>query len=258
MRARSTRIGFRRAQGSRGSHPPSLDEVQQGRSETMTARILLVEDDEKLGRQIVEHLGGARFEVEWLRDGESALRAEPRRYALLVLDLMLPGAHGLTVLEAWRRRSDVPVLVLSAVSDADTRVRALGLGADDYLVKPFWPEELLARVHARLRRPVLARADAIDAGPIRIDLAARIAALEGSPLDLTPVEFELLSALARRAGSAIARKWLVENVLDPKRQGDERTLDVHVSRLRKKLGVHGARLATVWGVGYRLAGGEAP
>jgi two-component system response regulator MtrA len=219
----------------------------------VNARILLVEDDEKLGGQIVEHLAGAGYEAAWLRDGQSAMAAEPQGYALLVLDLMLPGAHGLDVLKRWRERSDLPVLVLSAKSDAAVKVRALELGADDYLTKPFWPEELLARVGARLRRPVLARDDRLEIGPIAIDLLARRVHADARELELTPVEFELLLALARRAGAAVSRTWLVENVLDPEREGGERTLDVHVSRLRKKLGAHSARLSTVWGVGYRLS-----
>jgi two-component system response regulator MtrA len=225
----------------------------------MTAKILLVEDDEKLGRQIVERLSRAGFELEWLRDGVAAFAADPRGIALLVLDLMLPGMHGLKVLERWRQRCDVPVLVLSAMNEAETKVRALEIGADDYMTKPFWPEELLARVRARLRRPMLrsgADADVLEVGGIKIDTSARSVHVDGTSLELTRVEFDLLCALARRAGAAIARKWLAENVLDPKRQGDERTLDVHVSRLRKKLGAQGARLATVWGVGYRLRNEE--
>jgi DNA-binding response OmpR family regulator len=218
----------------------------------MSPKILLVEDDEKLGKQIVDHLRGADLEVAWLRDGTSALSVQPQGYALLVLDLMLPGAHGLDVLKRWRERCDLPVLVLSAKSDASVKVRALELGADDYLTKPFWPEELLARVQARLRRPVLARGDRIECGPIALDVAARSVTLDGRELELTRVEFELLAALARRAGAAVARGWIVENVLDPDREGGERTLDVHVSRLRKKLGARGAMLSTVWGVGYRL------
>jgi two-component system, OmpR family, response regulator MtrA len=225
----------------------------------LTASILLVEDDEKLGKQITEHLTGAGLEVSWLKDGAAALVAETRGCSLVVLDLMLPGASGLEILARIRERSGVPVLVLSAKSDAEVKVRALELGADDYLTKPFWPEELLARVRARLRRPQLenqAGADRLEVGPIAIDVAGHTARIEGKPLDLTRVEFDLLCALARRAGSAVGRKWLVDHVLDPRRQGDERTLDVHVFRLRKKLGEAGERLATVWGVGYRLRADE--
>jgi two-component system response regulator MtrA len=172
---------------------------------------------------------------------------------------MLPGAGGLEILARIRERSGVPVLVLSAKSDAEVKVRAFEIGADDYLTKPFWPEELLARVRARLRRPQLesqAGADRIEVGPIAIDVPGHTARIDGKPLDLTRVEFDLLCALARRAGAAVGRKWLVDNVLDPRRQGDERTLDVHVFRLRKKLGEAGERLSTVWGVGYRLRGDE--
>jgi two-component system response regulator MtrA len=206
---------------------------------------------------VLEHLREAGHEAARLRDGASALRIEPRDYGLLVLDLMLPGAHGLDVLKHWRSKSDAPVLVLSAKTDTTIKVRALELGADDYLTKPFWPEELLARVTARLRRPVLAREGVLETGAIRVDLNARRAFVEEREMELTRVEFELLASFARRPGSAIARSWLVEHVLDPEREGGERTLDVHVSRLRKKLGPAGARIETVWGVGYRLAPGSA-
>lgn len=222
----------------------------------MPARILLVEDDEKLGRQIVEHLTEAGLEASWLRDGGTALGLPPQNWALLILDLMLPGAHGLDVLKRWRSQCDVPVLILSAKQDATVKVRALELGADDYMTKPFWPEELVARVQARLRRPVLARADRIECGPIVLDVTARRAFVDAAEVDLTKVEFELLHALALRPDAAIARSWLVQNVLPPERDGTERTLDVHVSRLRKKLGHAGARVATVWGVGYKLKGEE--
>ncbi|MBL8862211.1 MAG: response regulator transcription factor [Planctomycetes bacterium] len=218
----------------------------------MSQKILLVEDDEKLGRQIVEHLAEAGFEARWLRDGGTALGLTPQNWALLVLDLMLPGAHGLDVLKRWRSQCDIPVLVLSAKQDAAVKVRALELGADDYLTKPFWPEELVARVQARLRRPVLARADRLECGGIVIEVGARRVFVGAEEVELTKVEFDLLHALAQRPGAAIARSWLVQNVLPPERDGTERTLDVHVSRLRKKLGGAGASLATVWGVGYKL------
>ncbi len=215
-------------------------------------RILVVEDDPKLGAQIAQHLKEAGFEPHWLERGDDALAVEPRDYALGILDLMLPGAFGLDVLKHLRRHSDLPVLVLSAKNDTAVKVRALELGADDYVTKPFWPEELLARVTARLRRPALARNGTISHGGLELDVDGRTLKVDGAPVELTRVEFEMLLALARRPGQALSRAWLAENVLDPERDGTERTLDVHVSRLRKKLGARGALVATVWGVGYRL------
>ncbi|MCY3002975.1 MAG: response regulator transcription factor [Planctomycetota bacterium] len=218
----------------------------------MSHRILVVEDDPKLGLQITQHLKEAGFEPHWLERGDAALAVEPRDYALVILDLMLPGAFGLDVLKHLRRHSDLPVLVLSAKNDTAVKVRALELGADDYVTKPFWPEELLARVTARLRRPALARNGTISFGGLELDVDGRTLKVDGAPIELTRVEFEMLLALARRPGQALSRAWLAENVLDPERDGTERTLDVHVSRLRKKLGTRGALVATVWGVGYRL------
>jgi two-component system response regulator MtrA len=220
----------------------------------VTQKILVVEDDASLGKQIVEHLEGAGFEPTWLRDGDSAMREPTKGYALIVLDLMLPGAYGLDVLKHVRAAgSAVPVLVLSARNETRDKVRALQLGADDFVTKPFWPEELIARVKARLRRPVMEQQDGtITAGELSIDLAARAVLVRGADVELTKVEFDLLAALARRPGAAIQRSWLVDHVLDPERDGTERTLDVHMSRLRKKLGPAAKRIATVWGVGYRL------
>lgn len=217
--------------------------------------VLLVEDDEALGRQVVDQLRRADFDVAWLKDGDEARRASLDGLSLVILDLMLPGTYGLDVLRRIRERSEVPVLILSARNDTQDKVRGLALGADDYLGKPFWPEELLARVRARLRRPILSRSDVIEVGPIRVDLASRAVTVAGQAVDLTRTELELLSTLARRAGSALSRQALVAAALDPERQGTERTLDVHVSRLRKKLGEAGDRLETVWGIGYRLRSG---
>jgi two-component system response regulator MtrA len=220
-------------------------------------RILIVEDDQALGSQIVSQLQDAGFEPTWLTSGAQAMDVTPGQYSLLILDLMLPGAHGLDVLKHLRSTSDLPVLILSARNDTHDKVRALGLGADDYLTKPFWPEELVARVKARLRRPLLHRADTISCGDLVIDVAGRSARLGEDRIELTRVEFDLLVALARRPGAAVSRSWLAEHVLDPDREGGERTLDVHASRLRKKLGPSGPRILTVWGVGYRMEAPEA-
>jgi DNA-binding response OmpR family regulator len=215
-------------------------------------RVLVVEDDERLGRQVADTLAEAGYEPVWIRDGRSVAREQVEGASLIVLDLMLPGEHGLDLLKRLRKESDVPVLVLSARNETADKVRALKLGADDYVTKPFWPDELLARIAARLRRPVMQRTSAVRVGELTVDLDQRRVAVAGETVDLTRVEFDLLAALARRQGSAVSRAWLAEHVLDPEREGGERTLDVHMSRLRKKLGAAAAAIATVWGVGYRL------
>ncbi|WP_437537636.1 response regulator transcription factor [Sorangium sp. So ce726] len=217
----------------------------------MSKRVLVIEDDQDLGAQVVQRLRDAGYEPTWWREGRRLPPGALPEVELVVLDLMLPGAHGMDMLKDLRERSDVPVLVLSARNDTADKVRALKLGADDYMTKPFWPEELVERVRARLRRPALERGDVIEVGPLRIDRAGREVHVRGERVELTRVEFSLLAALAERPGAAATRRWLVERALDPERDGTERTLDVHVSRLRKKLG-RGTFIETVWGIGYRL------
>jgi DNA-binding response OmpR family regulator len=221
----------------------------------MGERLLLIEDDPQLGAQIAECLGRAGFEPTWWTVGRPLPPGEATAYRLIILDLMLPGTYGLDILRELREGSDVPVLVLSARNDTADKVRALKLGADDYMTKPFWPEELVERVRARLRRPVLQRQSLVEVGTLRVDLDSREVRVLGKAVELTRVEFDLLAALARRRGASVTRQWLAENVLDPEREGTERTLDVHVSRLRRKLGP-GKHIETVWGIGYRLGDGE--
>lgn len=215
-------------------------------------RILLVDDDERLGAQVVGHLTDAGFAVDWLRDGRAAAGTDPDRYGLWILDLMLPSTRGLDLLKDLRRASDVPVLVLSAQSDARVMIRAFQLGGDDYVTKPFCPEDLIARVHARMRRPTAVREQRLSFGNLVVDFDSRRLHIGGREVELTRVEFELFATLARRCGAAVQRDWLAERVLDPEREGTARTLDVHVSRLRKKLGERSGCIETVWGVGYRF------
>jgi two-component system response regulator MtrA len=151
-----------------------------------------------------------------------------------------------------RQRSDVPILVLSGRNETEDKVRALQIGADDFLTKPFWPQELLERIKARIRRPTLMRGSEIRIGSLVIDLAGRSVRTSRRRIELTKVEFDLLAALARRLGNAVERRALVADALGQDREGGERTLDVHMSRLRKKLGAGGRTITTVRGVGYRL------
>lgn len=219
--------------------------------------VLVVEDDPRLGAEIRDTLVAEGFDVTWLQDGDKAMREDPDAYRLVVLDLMLPGSHGFDVLKHYRQTSDVPVIILTARTDTHDKVRGFKLGGDDYLTKPFWPEELVARVGARLRRPTIEKAADRTIGLLTIDFDRRIVTNDGDGVDLTRVEFDILAALAKRPGTAISRRQLVERCLDEEKEGTERTLDVHVSRIRKKLGDASEVVQTVWGIGYKLAPGTA-
>jgi two-component system response regulator MtrA len=217
----------------------------------VSQRILIVEDDHKLGLQILERLRGAGYAPHWLDEGRLLSRAELDTYSLVILDLMLPGIYGMDVLKDLRAQSDVPVLVLSARIETSDKIRALKLGADDYITKPFWPEELIERVRARLRRPALARGAGIEIGSLFIDTNRREVLVDRQRVELTRSEFDVLALLAEQPGVAITRRGLAERVLAADRDSCERTLDVHISRLRRKLGPR-VSIETVWGIGYRL------
>jgi two-component system response regulator MtrA len=220
----------------------------------MRKLILLIEDDVRLGEQIAALLRREGFEVVWRTEGSLLDPHELDEVALVILDLLLPGTGGLDILREVRKETDTPFLVLSARDDSQDKVRALRLGADDYMTKPFWPEELVERVRARLRRPAISWGDTIDLGALHIDLAGHRVEVGDATVQLTRVEFELLAALARKPGVVRTRSWLTEHVLDPGGEVTERALDAHLSRLRKKVGP-AVRIETVWGIGYRLAGG---
>ncbi len=216
------------------------------------SNILLVEDDAKLGTEVVGTLERAGHVVRWCTEGSVARRLNISEYDLVILDLMLPGTHGFDLLKHWRTESEIPVIILTARTDTHDKVRGFALGGDDYVTKPFWPEELVARVEARLRRPGIVLAGR-SVGPIEIFEDRREVTVDGVQIEVTKVEFDILQFLAERADKAVTRAQIVERALDEDREGGLRTLDVHVSRIRKKLGDAGHHLETVWGIGYRLA-----
>jgi DNA-binding response OmpR family regulator len=223
--------------------------------------VLLVEDDLRLATLTREYLEGHGVAVVHVADGrrgqEEALSG---RYDAVLLDLMLPGRDGLDVCREVRARSDVPIIVLTARGEEADRVMGLELGADDYLAKPYSPRELLARIRAVVRR-AKGRAgpatEAVKVGGLVVDPASRRVVLDGKEIPLTGYEFALLLALARRAGRVLAREQLMELAKGSAEDAFDRSVDVHVSRLRQKLGDDPKRprlIKTVRGAGYVLAG----
>ena len=225
------------------------------------AKILIVDDDVELCELVGEYLTREGFEVESAHNGDKGLeRALSGDHALLVLDIMLPGMTGLDVLRRLRSESRMPVLILTARGEDVDRIVGLEIGADDYLAKPFNPRELLARVRAILRRSQAAPAATsapVIVGDVELDPGARTVTREGEPVELTAVEFSLLEALMRSAGQVVTREFLAQTVLGRRFVAYDRSIDMHVSKLRKKLGPasagDGERIKTVRGVGYIYA-----
>ena len=222
--------------------------------------ILLIDDDVELCSMLTEYLGRYGFRVMAVHQGDSGLKAAlEKNHALVLLDVMLPGMDGFEVLRRLRGESSVSVLLLTARGEDVDRIVGLEIGADDYLSKPFNPRELLARIRAILRRSQSA-APALEQTVLRVEglelnRAARTVTQDGKKIDLTDVEFALLEALMRAPGKVVAREEISESVLGRKFHPFDRSLDMHVSRLRRKLGEQGGeeRVKTIRGVGYQLA-----
>ena len=224
----------------------------------MTKRILVVDDELKIVRLVRAYLEGAGFRVVVAYDGQEALAVfRHERPDLVILDLNLPGMDGLDVCRTIRRRSDVPIIMLTARIEEVDRLIGLELGADDYVVKPFSPREVVARVRAVLRRTegLLRQPEVIAVSDVALDLPRRQARVGGRLLDLTAMEFDLLAVLARRPGQVFSRVQLLDLVQGGAFEGYERTIDAHVKNLRKKLGDDPRRpryIETVRGLGYRF------
>ena len=222
-------------------------------------RVLVVDDEPDIVALVAYHLAKAGYRVSTASSGTDALEAVRReRPALVILDLMLPGMSGYEVLEQLRAADatrDVAVLMLTARREEPDRIQGLSLGADDYLTKPFSPQELVLRVGAILRRVGAGGAtsgDRLHLGALEIDLGAHQVKVDGLPVDLTPTEFKLLLTLAERRGRVQGRAHLLETVWEAAPDIQTRTVDMHVQRLRAKLGPVGDMIETVRGFGYRL------
>jgi two-component system, OmpR family, phosphate regulon response regulator PhoB len=221
--------------------------------------VLVVDDEPDIVALVAYHLAKAGFRVSTAANGQEGLAiARQDRPSLIVLDLMLPGLSGFDVLEQLRESKDtreVAILMLTARKEEPDRIRGLSLGADDYLTKPFSPQELVLRVRAILRRSTAGAGNAGDVlriGAVHIDRAAYRVTVDGSEIELTPTEFKLLLLLAERRGRVQARGHLLETVWDAAPDIQTRTVDMHIQRLRAKLGPAGDLIETVRGFGYRL------
>ncbi|WP_022976639.1 response regulator transcription factor [Nevskia ramosa] len=226
------------------------------------AHILIVDDDRALAELLADYLRHESYSVETVHDGAAALArlsAAGTRPDLLILDVMMPGLDGLETLRELRRKHPLPVIMLSARGEPVDRVIGLELGADDYLAKPCLPRELLARVRARLRAPATAAADTLELGSLRIETLTRTALLHGQPLELTGAEFSLLMALATRPGQVVDKAVLTREGLGREIERFDRAVDVHISRLRRKLAdaaTDAPGIDAVRGLGYQLIVGK--
>ena len=220
--------------------------------------VLIIDDDVELCELVGEYLEGEGFEVESVHDGvngvERCLESEPE---LVILDVMLPGLGGFEVLKRIRERSRVPVIMLTARGEEVDRIVGLEMGADDYIPKPFNPRELAARIRAILRRtsaaPGPGESDVLETGDLEMDLGARGVRCAGAEVELTGAEFAILETLARSAGRVVSRDELSRQALGRRASAFDRSLDVHLSNLRRKLGPipgGGDRIKTVRAVGY--------
>ena len=228
---------------------------------TAGERVLVVDDEADIVALVAYHLARAGYRVSTAANGPDGLTAaRQERPALVILDLMLPGLSGyevLTELRGGTATKDIPVLMLTARREEPDRIRGLSLGADDYLTKPFAPQELVLRVGAILRRvgaAPRAEGDMLKIGAIEIDRAEHRVRVNGKDVELTPTEYKLLMTLAERRGRVQGRAHLLESVWDAAPDIQTRTVDMHVQRLRAKLGEAGDVIETVRGFGYRISG----
>ena len=217
--------------------------------------ILVVDDEPNILELAKLYLEQEGYQVEGVSNGNDALlKLSSAKPSLIVLDLMLPDINGFEVCREIRKKSDIPILMLTARKEDVDKIVGLELGADDYLTKPFNPRELVARVKAILRRykAGLKSGEAIEVGNLRIDLARREVTIDGQPLRLRTKEFDLLASLAQNLGVVLTRDRLLEMVWETDYYGETRTVDIHINHLRDKLSGANASIETVRGIGYKM------
>lgn len=223
--------------------------------------LLLVDDDAELAALMREFFAQRGVSLEPVYDGARGLaRALEGKFDLLLLDVMMPGMDGFEMLRHFRRRSQTPVIMLTARTEQRDRIAGLDAGADDYLPKPFSPEELLARIRAVLRRTErggLTRDEVIEVNRVRLDSGSRAVRMDGAEIELTAIEFDILEILVRSAGRVVSRDELMNILHQREATPFERSMDVHVSHLRKKLESNRSLIRTIRGVGYQFAAGES-
>lgn len=224
----------------------------------MSERLLLIDDDADLGPLMAEFFTERGLALDCALNGRAGLDcAFTIPYDLVILDVMMPGIDGFEVLRQLREKSKVPVLMLTARTEQASRIRGLEGGADDYLPKPFDPLELLARVRAILRRAPPTASKVLEASGVRLDPGARSVTQNGQPVIVTSIEYDILEVLIRAAGSVVSRDDLMNRLYQREATPFDRSIDVHVSHLRKKLTDSEALIRTVRGIGYQFCAPES-
>ncbi|MDO5112211.1 MAG: response regulator transcription factor [Clostridia bacterium] len=216
-------------------------------------KLLIVDDDLHLRKLVLTYADVSGYRCDEAATGAEALdKMAASAYDLILLDIMMPGIDGFAVLSQIRERSEVPVIMMTARNEEYDKLLGFNLGVDDYIVKPFSPKELMARVGAVLKRAGRKAGDVLEFGALAISPGARTVSIEGKPLSIPPKEFELLLKLAQNERIALSRDRLLESVWGYEYLGDTRTVDTHIKSLREHLGAYRKCILTVWGVGYRF------
>ncbi len=217
------------------------------------AKLLIVDDEEKIREVIKEYAEFSGFETDEAKDGmEAVIKSKENKYDLIIMDIMMPKLDGYSAVKEIRKNATTPVIMLSARVEEYDKLFGFEIGVDDYVTKPFSPKELIARVHAILKRSGAPKKEIIKSDGLEIDIAGRSVYVDGKKVEMTPKEYELLFYLVENNGIAISREKLLSNVWGYDFYGDDRTVDTHVKMLRSSLGRYRDKIITLRGLGYKV------